>query len=157
MLSLDRVYSTEQSIFRHPIICHLSQITTAGTISQWQLNNLFTRMDRLRKHLATSASCGFAFTLAASRSSAATEIRPIACESSVERTRKNSISIVIAGKPGPSPLTYLVAKKIIELAQRGERDPDPMRQQALKAFGQAASVGSRPIAILSFPKLPELS
>jgi hypothetical protein len=30
------------------------------------------------------------------------------------------------------------------VAQRGERDPDQMRQQALKAFGQAASVGSRP-------------
>lgn len=36
-----------------------------------------------------------------------------------------------------NPLTYLVAKKIIELAQRGERDPDQMRQQALKAFGRS--------------------
>ncbi len=33
------------------------------------------------------------------------------------------------------PLTALVAKKIIELASRGERDPDLIYREALKALG----------------------
>ena len=33
------------------------------------------------------------------------------------------------------PLTVLVAKKIIELASRGERDPDLICREALKALG----------------------
>jgi hypothetical protein len=33
------------------------------------------------------------------------------------------------------PITQLVAKKIIELAERGERDPDRLHSETLKAFG----------------------
>ena len=35
------------------------------------------------------------------------------------------------------PLTALVAKKIVELASRGERNPDWMCREALKALGAA--------------------
>ena len=35
------------------------------------------------------------------------------------------------------PVTSLIAKKIIELAGRGERDPTRLRQAAVQAFSEA--------------------
>ena len=35
------------------------------------------------------------------------------------------------------PVTSLIAKKIIELAGRGERDPARLRQEAVQAFSEA--------------------
>jgi hypothetical protein len=35
------------------------------------------------------------------------------------------------------PVTSLIAKKIIELARRGERDPARLRQAAVQAFSEA--------------------
>jgi hypothetical protein len=34
----------------------------------------------------------------------------------------------------PDPATEVVADKLIELARRGERDPDRLTREALKAF-----------------------
>jgi hypothetical protein len=34
------------------------------------------------------------------------------------------------------PVTSLIAKKIIELASRGERDPERLRQAAVRAFSR---------------------
>jgi len=38
-------------------------------------------------------------------------------------------------KVGDDPATRLVAEKVIELAQRGIRDPDVLRATTLKEFG----------------------
>jgi len=38
-------------------------------------------------------------------------------------------------KVGDDPATRLVAEKVIELAQRGIRDPDALRATTLKEFG----------------------
>jgi hypothetical protein len=46
-------------------------------------------------------------------------------------------------KVGDDPATRFVAEKVIELAQRGIRDPDTLRKMALKEFGlsdESASV-----------------
>jgi hypothetical protein len=47
-------------------------------------------------------------------------------------------------KIGADPAARFVAEKIIELAQRGIRDPDMLRKMTLKEFGlsdESASVG----------------
>jgi len=46
-------------------------------------------------------------------------------------------------KIGDDPATRFVAEKVIELAQRGVRDPDTLRKMALKELGlsdESASV-----------------
>jgi hypothetical protein len=46
-------------------------------------------------------------------------------------------------KIGDDPVTRFVAEKVIELAQRGVRDPDTLRKMALKQLGlsdESASV-----------------
>jgi hypothetical protein len=48
-------------------------------------------------------------------------------------------------KIGADPAARFVAEKVIELAQRGIRDPDILRKMTLKEFGlsdESASVGS---------------
>ena len=45
------------------------------------------------------------------------------------------------------PLTMLVAKKIIDLASRGERDPDLLCREALKALGHT-EIGQRVSALI---------
>ena len=49
-------------------------------------------------------------------------------------------------KVGDDPATRFVAEKVIELAQRGVRDPDTLREMALKEFGlsdESASVSEK--------------
>jgi hypothetical protein len=49
-------------------------------------------------------------------------------------------------KIGDDPATRFVAEKVIELAQRGVRDPDTLRKMALKEFGlsdESASVSEK--------------
>jgi len=49
-------------------------------------------------------------------------------------------------KIGADPAARFVAEKVIELAQRGIRDPDILRKMTLKEFGlsdQSALVGTR--------------
>ena len=40
------------------------------------------------------------------------------------------------------PATQIVARKIIELAQRGERDPERLRQAAVQFVSQAGEQGA---------------
>ena len=47
------------------------------------------------------------------------------------------------------PVTSLIAKKIIELARRGERDPARLRQAAVQAFSDASEHSETPPRILS--------
>ena len=47
------------------------------------------------------------------------------------------------------PVTSLIAKKIIELARRGERDPARLRQAAVQAFSDAPEHSETPPPILS--------
>ena len=44
-------------------------------------------------------------------------------------------------KVGDDPATRLVAEKVIELAQRGIRDPDMLRKMTLKEFGLSDESG----------------
>ena len=49
-------------------------------------------------------------------------------------------------KIGDDPATRFVAEKVIELAQRGVRDPDTLRKMALKELGlsdESASVSEK--------------
>jgi hypothetical protein len=48
-----------------------------------------------------------------------------------------------------NPVTSLIAKKIIELARRGERDPARLRQAAVHAFSDAPERSETPPPILS--------
>ena len=47
------------------------------------------------------------------------------------------------------PVTSLIAKKIIELARRGERDPARLRQAAVRAFSDAHEHSETPPPVLS--------
>ncbi len=50
------------------------------------------------------------------------------------------------------PLTELVARKIIEVAELGERDPDRLYQRALDALRTAPLIAHAPADLCSRPK-----
>ena len=44
----------------------------------------------------------------------------------------------------PEAMTEIIAKRIIELASKGERNPDQLCEQALKSFGFSESPSLQP-------------